>query len=46
MNAARAFPIAIIALSACAGVVYFITGDWRKGVYWTAAAVIGISVTF
>jgi hypothetical protein len=40
------FPCVIIALSGGAGVVYVLDGDWRKGIYWLAAAVIGVVVTF
>jgi hypothetical protein len=46
VNAARALPLAVIVLSAGAGVVYALTGDWRRGIYWLAAAVIGVVTTF
>jgi uncharacterized membrane protein len=46
VNAARALTLAVIVLSAGAGVVYALTGDWRRGVYWLAAAVIGVVTTF
>ncbi len=40
-----AFPIAIITLNVGAAVVYGIVGDWKRAVYWAAAAVITIAVT-
>lgn len=39
-------PIAMIVLAAGASIIYFYNGDIRKGVYWLAAAVLNISVTF
>lgn len=41
-----ALPIAMMVLSALAGIVYLIAGDYRHAVYWMAAAVIAASVTF
>ena len=42
----KIFPTILIALDLGAAVVYGISGDWRKVVYWTAAAVLSASVTF
>lgn len=42
----KIFPCVLIALDLGAAVVYGISGDWRKVVYWTAAAVLSASVTF
>ncbi len=40
------FPIALIALDLGAAIVYGINGDARKVIYWIAAAVLNITVTF
>ena len=42
----KIFPTILIALDLGAAVVYGISGDWRKAVYWTAAAVLSVAVTF
>lgn len=42
----KIFPTLLIALDLGAAVVYGISGDWRKVVYWIAAAVLSASVTF
>ena len=41
----RAFPLTIVALMLCAAVPYWFIGDWRRGVYWLAAAAINLVVT-
>ena len=40
------FPTALIVLDFAAAVVYFRHGDYKKAVYWLAAAVLNICVTF
>lgn len=40
------FPVAIIALNLGAAAFYLWEGDWRKVVYWAAAAVLTAAVTF
>ena len=40
------FPIALIVLDMGAAIMYIIERDYRKAVYWTAAAILNISVTF
>ena len=40
------FPAALIVLQLCAAAVYGVQGDIRKTVYWAAAAVLNIVVTF
>lgn len=40
------FPLLLIALDVGAGIVFATQGDWRKAVYWIAAAVLNIVVTF
>ena len=42
----KIFPTILIALDLGAAVVYGISGDWRKVVYWVAAAVLNVAVTF
>ena len=39
-------PMALIALALCAAAVYAVQRDWRKVIYWTAAAVLNAAVTF
>ena len=40
------FPLLLIALDVGAAIVYGIEGDARKVIYWLAAAVLNITVTF
>lgn len=40
------FPILLIVLDFCAAAVWFGHGDMRKTVYWVAAGVLTITVTF
>lgn len=40
------FPVLLIALDLGAAIVYGVSGDVRKAVYWVAAAVLNITVTF
>lgn len=40
------FPCAAIALTLCAAVVCAVGKDYKKAVYWLAAAVLNITVTF
>lgn len=40
------FPLALIVLDLAAAIVYAVQRDWRKTVYWIAAAVLNITVTF
>ena len=42
----KTFPSILIALDLCAAVVYWIAGDVRRTIYWTAAAVLTASVTY
>ena len=46
MRAERIFPCVLMALDLCAGAVYACRGDWRRTVYWAAAAVLTATVTF
>ena len=40
------FPILLIALDLGASVVYAVALDWRRALYWIAAAVLTACVTF
>jgi hypothetical protein len=42
----RIFPTILIALDIAAAVVYFAAGDYKRGIYWIAAAVLTASVTY
>lgn len=46
MNWGKAAAIGQIILSLTSAVGYGIVGDWRRAIYWAAAAVITGSVTF
>lgn len=40
------FPVLLIALDIGAAAVYAFGKDWRMTVYWIAAAVLNVTVTF
>ena len=40
------FPSILIVLDVCAASAYIPSGDWRKVVYWMAAATLTYVVTF
>jgi hypothetical protein len=42
----KVFPTILIALDIAAALVYACKGDWRKIIYWTAAAVLTFVVTY
>lgn len=46
MDKTKIFPLLLIVLDLGAAVVYGIQHDMRKMVYWLAAAVLNIAVTF
>lgn len=46
MRLIHALPVIMILLSVAAAAVYAASGDVRRAIYWTAAAVITASVTF
>ena len=46
MKKEHLFPIILIALDVGAGAIYAFNGDWKKTVYWIAAAVLNAAVTF
>ena len=39
-------PVTMICLSIAAAVLYAADGDWRRAVYWAAAATLTSAVTF
>lgn len=46
MKTQHIFPLILILLDIGAAAAYGVTGDVRKVVYWLAAAVLNITVTF
>ena len=40
------FPVSLIVLDVCAAGVYLGNGDIKKAIYWIAAAVLNVCVTF
>lgn len=40
------FPVSLIILDVCAAGVYLFGGDIKKAIYWIAAAILNICVTF
>ena len=42
----KVFPTMLIVLDVCAAAVYAPTGDWRKVVYWLAAATLTTVITW
>jgi hypothetical protein len=42
----KLFPLALIVLDLGAGIVYAAGGDWKRGIYWFAAATLTATVTF
>lgn len=46
MTTQQFFPTILIVLDVMASFVYAIDGDWRKVVYWLAAAILTTVVTY
>lgn len=46
MKSKYIFPLLLIALDVAAAIVYGINKDYKMFVYWVAAAVLNICVTF
>jgi len=42
----KLFPTILIVLDICAALAYVPTGDWRRVVYWLAAATLTTVVTW
>ena len=46
MKTEHIFPVLLILLDIGAAIVYGAAGDWKKTIYWIAAAVLNVTVTF
>jgi hypothetical protein len=46
MKAQYIFPVLLMVLDVGAAVMCFSGGDWKKGIYWIAAAILSATVTF
>ena len=46
MRLEKLFPTLLIILDICAALAYVPTGDWRRVIYWLAAAVLTTCVTY
>lgn len=46
MKSTYIFPIAMIAMDIGAAIMYVVNKDYKKAVYWVAAAVLNAAVTF
>lgn len=46
IKSTQIFPLVLIVLDLGAAVVWAVHGDWRRCVYWLAAAVLTVTVTF
>lgn len=46
MKKTHIFPVILIILNVGAAIMSGIARDWRKTIYWTAAAVLNAAVTF
>jgi hypothetical protein len=42
----KAFPTSLIILDVGASLVYAFYNDWRRAIYWFAAAILTTTVTF
>lgn len=46
ISATQVFPLVLIVIDVSASVVYLFHLDYRKAVYWAAAAILSATVTF
>ena len=46
MKTEHIFPLLLIVLDIGAAIMYAPSGDWRKVLYWAAAAALNFAVTF
>jgi hypothetical protein len=46
MRLEKLFPTLLIVLDICAALAYVPSGDWRRVVYWLAAAILTTCVTY
>lgn len=42
----KIFPTILIILQALCSIPYFCIGEWKQGIYWIAACVLNIAVTY
>ena len=42
----KIFPTILMILDICAALIWFANNDWRKGIYWIAAAILTCSITY
>lgn len=42
----KLFPSILVALDLCASLMYFVTGDIKRGIYWLSAAILTATVTY
>ena len=42
----KVFPTILIVLDVCAAIAYGLNNDWRHCIYWLAAAVLTVCVTY
>ena len=46
INKTQIFPALLILIDVLSAIVYSLDGDWRKVIYWLAAAALNAAVTF
>ncbi len=46
MKPEKIFPTVLIVLDVCAALAYLPSGDYRKVIYWLAAAILTATVTY
>ncbi len=46
MKTEKIFPTVLIVLDVCAALGYLPSGDYRKVIYWLAAAILTATVTY
>lgn len=46
MTFEKFFPVILILLNICAAGTYLFASDWKRAIYWIAAAVLTACVTF
>jgi hypothetical protein len=46
MKYEKLFPTLLIILDVCAAIGYVPSGDWRRVIYWLAAAILTTCVTY
>lgn len=46
MKYEKLFPVLLVILDVCAAIGYIPAGDWRRVIYWLAAATLTTCVTY